>query len=242
MTGRPYFRASIFDLEAVFKQARNIETLTRIREELQFRTTQRGVALLRRVEDAIKAIDSKIVASEIKPSTTSSVSSEESRPDQSLFDRIAQANATPSEPPSEHGTARYETGTEPDETNVVDRDLVARRGEHRASQSEPQTSLPEKVLSESHSRLLDLLGYLEHLAKLGERPVFTLKEYQQLILTEAELKAQIGIAHDVPSDEGQIWLRIERLQRSEPPVPAPEIRDWITLSRDPINNRRFRIC
>ncbi len=232
MTDRPYFRASIFELEVVVKEARNIETLRGIRDELRFRTTQRGVALLRRVEDAIKAVDSKFVASEIKPSTTNSVSSEESRPDQLRFDG-ARANASASELLSKHGAARDKAGAESDETDVMDRDLTAGKGEHHASESESRTVPPERLLSESHSRLLDLLGYLEHLAKLGEKPVFALKEYQQLILTEAELKAQIGITHDVPSDEGQIWLRIERLQRTEPPAPAPEIRDWIALSRDP---------
>ncbi|PWT91166.1 MAG: DNA helicase, partial [Blastocatellia bacterium] len=84
-----------------------------------------------------------------------------------------------------------------------------------------------------HNKLLDLLSYLEHLAKVGEKPVFSLKEYQQFVFSEVDLKGQLGITHDALSEDGQAWLRIERLQREDPPLPPSELRDWIVVSRDP---------
>jgi hypothetical protein len=76
-------------------------------------------------------------------------------------------------------------------------------------ESEPRP-FSEKLPTENHARLVDLLSYLEHLAKLGEKPVFALKEYQSLVFTEEELKGQIGITHDISTDDGHVWLRIER--------------------------------
>lgn len=97
----------------------------------------------------------------------------------------------------------------------------------------PPVEKPEKLPTENHARLIDLLSYLEHLAKLGEKPIFSVKEYQQLVFSELELRGQIGITHDVSNVEGLVWLRIERLQRADPPPPPQEIQDWIILSRDP---------
>jgi very-short-patch-repair endonuclease len=99
--------------------------------------------------------------------------------------------------------------------------------------SELRTEHSEDVPPDNRAKLLDLLAYLEHLAKLGEKPVFALKDYQQLVFSEAELKGQVGIAHDVSSDEGLVWLKIERLQRTNPPAAPQEIQEWLTISRDP---------
>jgi hypothetical protein len=55
MTHRQYFRASIGELELLFNESQNLDSLTKIRDELQFRTTQRAVSLLSKVEEAIRA-------------------------------------------------------------------------------------------------------------------------------------------------------------------------------------------
>jgi very-short-patch-repair endonuclease len=101
------------------------------------------------------------------------------------------------------------------------------------SQVSAQSGSHRNPLSDTHNKLLDLLSYLEHLAKLGEEPIFSLKEYPQFAFSEADLKAQLAITHDVFSEDSQAWLRIERLQRQDPPPAPGEIQDWIVVSRDP---------
>lgn len=67
MTYRPYFRASIDDLELLLDEGQNLDSLTKIRDELQFRTTQRALNLLRKVEDAMTVRRLHPAASDEKP-------------------------------------------------------------------------------------------------------------------------------------------------------------------------------
>ena len=82
-------------------------------------------------------------------------------------------------------------------------------------------------------RLLDLVGYVEHMVRLSEKPVFALAEYRQLSYHEAALKGRIGIRHDQSDEEGPIWLSIDRLKRIDPPGVHEEIQSWVTISPDP---------
>ena len=88
-------------------------------------------------------------------------------------------------------------------------------------------------MSDAKKKLVDLLDYIDHMVKLGEKPVFNLNNYKQLKYNEIDLKNRIGITHNLSSDDEQIWLKIERLQRNDPP-PVPEhLTQWISVSRDP---------
>ncbi|TWT59160.1 AAA domain-containing protein [Allorhodopirellula solitaria] len=82
-------------------------------------------------------------------------------------------------------------------------------------------------------RLVGLLAYTDQLAKLTQKANFTTKAYSLLLYTEQQLRNRVGIHHDVTDDDGLAWLKIERLQRRDPPTPASEIADWIELHRDP---------
>ena len=71
-------------------------------------------------------------------------------------------------------------------------------------------------------RLKELLGYVEQVIKLDERPVFRLNEYrlptgQIFTLHQHEFHALPGITHDLTDDDGPIWLSAQRLKRGEPP-------------------------
>ncbi len=235
MSYRPYFRTGIDELEALFKGATGVEALTKIRDELQFRTTQRALNLLRKVQEAIQAKEPKVPTVNQTIEAKKNDSIESPRTHQFHEHGPAQANRKPPSPIGEASIdqVNHGVGVGPQTSGASSLDSILTKEAHPAFESEPRTVISEKLPTENHGRLLDLLTYLEHLAKLGEKPVFALKDYQQLAFFEAELKGQIGITHDVSSDEGLIWLRIERLQRTDPPTPPQEIRDWIVLSRDP---------
>ena len=94
-------------------------------------------------------------------------------------------------------------------------------------------SEPSQEYSETQNRLLDLVEYVEHMVRLGEKAVFALSEYRQLTYHEADLKSRIGVHHDLSDEDGLIWLSIDRLKRIAPPSVPEDLRPWITVAADP---------
>lgn len=87
-------------------------------------------------------------------------------------------------------------------------------------------------------KLRDLLSYVEQVVKLDERCAFRLSEHrlatgQALVLHQHELSHLPGAQLDILDEDGPIWLSVERLKRSEAPVPSETIAPWIELSPDP---------
>lgn len=82
------------------------------------------------------------------------------------------------------------------------------------------------------SRLVGLLEYVEHLTRLSERPVFSIRDHKNLLYFEHEFQGRVGIHHDQKDESGPIWLKLDRLRRIEPPDVPSEIKDWVTVSRD----------
>src|SRR2546427_3408336 len=82
-------------------------------------------------------------------------------------------------------------------------------------------------------RLADLLEYVEHMVRLAERPVFSIRDHKNLLYFEHELRGRIGIHHDQQDENGSIWLKIDRLKRIDPPDVPEELQAWVTVSRDP---------
>ena len=95
-------------------------------------------------------------------------------------------------------------------------------------------------MSDTKKKLIDLLDYVDHMVKLGEKPVFNLNNYKQLKYHEIELKNRIGITHNIPTDEGQIWLKIERLRRIDPPEVPEHLKQWLSVSRDPFTSPKVK--
>jgi len=99
-----------------------------------------------------------------------------------------------------------------------------------ATESTPQDPAVE--------RLKQLLGYVEQVIKLDERPAFRLSEYrlpsgQTFAFHQHEFHALPGVSHDLTDDDGPIWLTMQRLKRGEPPEPQEAIAPWLNLSPDP---------
>ena len=202
---RRLFRFNIEQLEHLFAEARDAESLKAIQDELKYRSTPKAAVLRSKVDAALRNKD-------LGTERTSQQTENESD------DAPNRANSynSSSSPPSPASTA-----TATAERSDLAPGVPAKGNSHHVP------------LTETPSKLLELLSYLEHLAKLGEKPVFSTKEYQLFAFSEVDLKGQIGITHDAFSEDGQAWLRIERLQRQDPPLPPSEVKDWVVLSRDP---------
>ncbi|MBI4523878.1 MAG: hypothetical protein HY695_08720, partial [Deltaproteobacteria bacterium] len=87
--------------------------------------------------------------------------------------------------------------------------------------------------SDVRKRLRELVEYVQELVRQGEKPVFALSDYDNVLYYESELKSQVGVQHDIEDEDGPIWLKIERLKRIDPPVVPESIREWLAVSRDP---------
>jgi hypothetical protein len=88
-------------------------------------------------------------------------------------------------------------------------------------------------------RLNGLLECVEALVKLDERPATRLAQHKladgsQFILHQHEFVGLPGIVLDVNDADGPVWLRMERLQRTTPPMVDAELQAWIDISNDPI--------
>jgi hypothetical protein len=84
-----------------------------------------------------------------------------------------------------------------------------------------------------NEHLIDLLEYVEEMARMAERAVFSIHSYRTLAVLEHQLHNRVGIQHDTGDNDGPVWLRIERLQRFDPPIADDAIKDWLVISRDP---------
>jgi hypothetical protein len=94
-------------------------------------------------------------------------------------------------------------------------------------------------------RLQELLGYVEQVIKLDERPALRLSEHrlttgQAFVLHQHELHALPGVTHDITDEDGAIWLEVQRLKRGEPPEPPDALLPWLELSSDPDRTPKLR--
>ena len=82
-------------------------------------------------------------------------------------------------------------------------------------------------------RLVDLIDYVGHMARLGDKPVLTLGDYRRLVCHEAMLSGRTGIQLDLAEEDGAVWLSIERLKPGDPPPPPEELRPWLLVGPNP---------
>ena len=88
-------------------------------------------------------------------------------------------------------------------------------------------------------RLKGLLDYVEALVKLDERVATRLAQHKladgsQFALHQHELAGLSAVRSDFFDEDGPIWLRIQRLQRTHPPRYEQPGGEWIEISNDPL--------
>src|SRR5688572_1650273 len=93
---------------------------------------------------------------------------------------------------------------------------------------------------EIRAQLIGLLEYTERMASLSERAVFRLADYRALLFHEHELRNRPGIHHDLMEGEERIWIRIDRLVRRHPPLVPEDVKNWLTVGRDPFRQPGLR--
>src|SRR4051812_20464923 len=85
---------------------------------------------------------------------------------------------------------------------------------------------------------MNVLGYLAEVVKLNEPIVRCVADYRsdddaRFVLHQRELDGLPGIKLDTFDDDGPVWLRVDRLQKIEPPTIDQDLGIWIEVSADP---------
>src|ERR1700730_16007106 len=57
--------------------------------------------------------------------------------------------------------------------------------------------------------------------------------HSNVVLHEESLRDRIGVHHDQSDIDGPIYIKIDRLRRTDPSEPPSVAKDWLTVSRDP---------
>ena len=85
------------------------------------------------------------------------------------------------------------------------------------------------------ARLNELLEYVRKIGELNQKTIFRLEEYKKPLIYEDTLKNKKGIYFNLPNNENSepIWLKIDRLKRTEPPLIDEELKQWIIITKDP---------
>jgi len=111
-------------------------------------------------------------------------------------------------------------------------------GPHTASMNESSVSsghgsIAKAAQSPTQRGVTQLIEYVRVLVELADKPVWSLASYGNIVLHEEDLRDRIGIRHDLPDADGPIYVKVDRLRRTDPPEPPTAAKDWLTIGRDP---------
>jgi len=81
--------------------------------------------------------------------------------------------------------------------------------------------------------LNELLDYTYHLAQLNEKPVFQVEEFSQFRVHSSKFSHANNTITGSSDLQDNIWLKIKRVSRTDPPKITDEIKNWIDVSNDP---------
>ena len=111
-------------------------------------------------------------------------------------------------------------------------------GPHKESVSEfsalaGQGDSAKSAQSPAQRGVTQLIEYVRVLIELSDKPVWSLASYGNVVLHEEDLRDRVGIRHDLPDIDGSIYVKIDRLRRTDPPPPPVAAKEWLTIGRDP---------
>ncbi len=87
-------------------------------------------------------------------------------------------------------------------------------------------------MSESNSRVLDLLKYIEQVEKLKTKPAFSVPT-DYFVAYQHEMQGLPELRFNVQAEGDDVWLRLPRLQEIAPPDLDETLAPWVTLPKSP---------
>lgn len=230
MGERPYRQMKVDELDQLFSSAPHDKVRTQaILEELGLRSTSKAFDLKQRLESHLKKIETSATAQSanmqpplpLSPRPAPKVLSPENMAS-SWKSESNQATAPVDRPIADNASRETPGAAEasPKPANHVSRDS-------------PSAAPARSALTSTQVGVTQLIDYVRVLIELIDKPVWSLASYHNVILHEDDLRNRIGIRHDLPDADGPIYLKIDRLRRIDPPEPPSEVKDWVTIGKDP---------
>jgi len=92
-------------------------------------------------------------------------------------------------------------------------------------------------MSKELQQLNSLLEYVKKIGELHQKIIFKIEDYKKVFIYEDTLQDIKGLHFNTTNnDNGEpIWLKIDRLKRTDPPIIDEDLKDWIVISKDPNN-------
>lgn len=90
-------------------------------------------------------------------------------------------------------------------------------------------------MSNKIQEVSELLEYVKKIGELNQRTIFKIEDYKKPTIFEHSLKNKQGIYTNLTNSENgdPIWIKIDRLKRTDPPTIDEELKEWISISKDP---------
>jgi hypothetical protein len=85
-----------------------------------------------------------------------------------------------------------------------------------------------------------MLEYLENWDRLNRTPVLDVATHQGLVIWQDDLRDLPGIHLNAPDESGEVWLMIERLRVTRPPVVPTKLLPWLVVPDDPSKQPQHR--
>ena len=253
---RPFRRLRIDELERLVAATPSDEKQKReILQELVHRTTWRALTLKRRLEGSIKPAQTLTAAATPAPQRPQPIATGNSNGNhgaQDGHDReqepLSMVRKVLDRGPNEEGSMTASEGTKPvapagqakaeatpKRPADVPAGVIDERNPETIAKSPKTRSHDAAGTSSPKDRVIQLIEYVRKVAELQDKPVWSLSSYRNLVLHEQDLRGRVGIKHDLSDEDGPIYLRVERLERIDPPAPPELAKEWLTISRDPFN-------
>jgi hypothetical protein len=219
MAARPYRNMRVDELDRLFAEApQNAARLHAILTELGLRSTSRALDLKRRLQTHLA--------------------------NGPLSQSSEQATVVPKEQPRPARTPPRRDDEAGAAGEMDAQEAEPNRQQFRAERPMDATSMsqqpatapgsPKPELSPAQHGVSQLIDYVRVLIELADKPVWSLASYNNVALHEDYLRNRIGIRHDLTDADGPVYLKIDRLRRTDPPEPPSEVANWLTVGRDPL--------
>src|SRR6478735_7840057 len=112
---------------------------------------------------------------------------------------------------------------------------AASRVQGNSDRPYPRPVKPElESVSPEQQKLALLMEYIGKVIKLGDKPVFQIKDYRKAGFPDfARGQQDIEDLYEVHVDAASAWLCVPRLRRQDPPPPSQDLQRWVVVKSSP---------
>ena len=218
MAVRAYRRLKVDEIDQLLKDSNPDDALLRaVLEELGYRTTAKAQELMRRVEALLNGKAAPAGKQTAGPQPHQLKDEQPTRPVSSTT--TSASTPRQSSEPIPKGPVDGTSNKISDESRQEQPPRAESSKPQRPTEPRPRQmpDTPKRELTPEQARVTQVIDYVRTLVELGDKPVWSLASYKNVVLHELDLCNRIGIRHDLSDEDGPVYLKVDRLQRIDPP-------------------------